>query len=231
MIVNLRGPSGSGKSFPGFALLRDYGPGVEITSRSYFAKTGKPLRKDKLVGHWLPGGLILAGRYRIQKSTRREGAGWTGGLDGWIPVVETQRLMTHLASLTGHMFCESLMLSGTFPRWNDWALEQEALGREVVFATLDTPLEKCVENVLQRNGGRPVKEHQMASNRRSVVRAARKFAEAGRRSVRIDHRYNYEQVRDLLLEGGWDPNGDPPPEGPIVLEAPLMHELEVESPA
>jgi hypothetical protein len=226
VIVNLRGPSGSGKSYPGFKLLQEYGPGVEITSRSYFAKTGKPLRKDKLVGHMLPGGLILAGRYRIQKSTRIEGAGYTGGVDGWIPIAETQRLLSHLAQVGDHMFMESLMLSGTFPRWSEWAFEQGS-PENFVFATLDTPLEKCVANVMRRNGGKQVKEDQMASNRRAVVRAARKFAEAGHRSVRIDHEHNYEQVRDLLFGGGWDPGGKMPT-GPIELQAPLMHEVGIE---
>lgn len=218
MWLNLRGPSGSGKSYPGFCLFRDYGPGAEIRSVDYFGKdkdkNWRPLTRPKLVGHLLPGGLVLAGRYVIQKSTRIEGAGYTGGVDGWHPIDDVTQLLDDMADRWPHGFCESLMLSGTFPRWNDWADRHQP----VTFATLDTPLEKCVERVMQRNGGRPVKEDQMASNRRSVVRAARKFAEAGQTSVIIDHRYSYEQVRQLLLDGGWDPDSSSPPEGPITLE-------------
>lgn len=208
MIVNLRGTSGSGKSYVGFKLLEEYGPGEEVYSTEFFPnrKTGAPRKKPKLIGHVLPGGLCLAGRYRLKKSTRTGGEGYSGGVDGFFPIDELQRMLEWLLARDDvhHMLFESLMISGTFQRWLDFSLRYGG-PEQFAFATMDTPLELVFERIQQRNGGRPIKEETVVKHRRQVFRCAEKFGAAGARSYFIDHRYSYEQVKGLLLSGGWDP--------------------------
>lgn len=206
MILNLRGPSGAGKSYPGFCLLRDYGPPVEeVRTTEYFPnrKTGRPRTKPKLVAQVLPGGLCLAGRYVMKKSTRTGGAGYSGGVDGFYPMDELQRLIQDLCDRYPHVLFESLMVSGTHERWKDFAVANA--DKQVVFATLDTPHELCVERVLGRNGGRPVKEDQMKRHNAQVHRCAQKFVADGLTSYMIDHKQSYEQVRGLFASAGWNP--------------------------
>lgn len=202
MIVNLRGCSGAGKSYPGFRLLREFGPPVEeVKTTEYFGR-----QRPKLVAQVLPGGLCLAGRYTMKKSTRTGGVGYSGGVDGFYPMDELQRLIEDLAARYEHVLVESLLISGTYQRWLDFSLEHG--GPEgTTFATLDTPLELCLERVQQRNGGKPVKEDQIERHRKQVLRCASKFTAAGARSLMIDHTRSYEQVRDLFFEAGWRPDG------------------------
>jgi hypothetical protein len=209
VIVNLRGCSGAGKSYPGFQFLNDYGPPVEEWhTTEYFPnrKTGKPRKKPKLVAQILPGGLCLAGRYTMKKSTRTGGVGYSGGVDGFFPMDELQRLITDLCAAYPHVLFESLLISGTFQRWLDFS-EDHGGPDGFTFATLDTPLQTCLDRVQQRNGGREVKEDQIDRHRKQVLRCATKFHMAGARSYMIDHTTSYEQVRQLFLDGGWDPSG------------------------
>lgn len=202
MILNLRGPSGSGKSYPGFRLLDNYGPPVEeIRSTDYFGR-----KRPKLIAQILPGGLCLAGRYTMKKSTVGDGVGYSGGVDGFFPVAELQDMLTMLSDRFPHMLVESLMISGTYQRWADWADERDAAGQPVTFATLDTPLETCLRRVRERNGGREVKDDTIAKHRKQVHRCASRLREeGGHRSLILDHTRSYDQVEHLLLEGGWDP--------------------------
>lgn len=206
MIVNVRGSNGAGKSFIGFKLLEEYGPGEELYSTEYFPhrKTGAKRKKPKLLGHVLPGGLVLIGRYRMKKSTIHDRAGYSGGMDGWLPVVECQRLIEDLCAQYPHALFESLMISGTFQRYLDLSVK---LGgpEKFTFATLDTPLEEQLRRIQSRNGGREVDERGIGRHRAQVMRCAAKFHAAGARSLMIDHTQSYEQVVQLLKQGGWNP--------------------------
>lgn len=207
MYVNMRGCSGAGKSYAGFRLLEEYGPGEEIFSTEYFPnkKTGKPRKKPKRIAHVLPGGLCLAGRYVMGASTLAgKKKGYSGGLDGWHPMDELTRLLDDLFDEYPHGYFESLMVSGTFQRWLDFS-ERHGGPDNFTFATLDTPLDTCLARVQDRNGGKPVKEDQIEKHRRQVLRCASKFRDAGANSLMIDHNYSYEQVVAILKAGGWDP--------------------------
>lgn len=206
MIVNLRGCSGAGKSYPGFQFLNEFGPPVhEYWSTKYFPnrKTGKPRKKPKLLAQVLPGDLCLAGRYTMKKSTRTGGVGYSGGLDGFFPMDELTDLVQELVEQHEHVYFESLLISGTQQRWIDFA---EKNGKEnFTFATLDTPLQTCLDRVQERNGGRAVKEDQIDRHRNQVMRCASRFHEEGLRSFMIDHTQSYEQVKNFFFEAGWDP--------------------------
>jgi hypothetical protein len=204
MIVNLRGCSGAGKSWPGFQFMAEYPPVGEVAELGWFRNKKKPKR----LCHILPGGLALAGRYVMKASTRKKGeVGYSGGLDGYYPMDELQAMLEYLLAMpeVKHLYFESLMISGTFQRWLDFS-EEHGGPEGFTFATLDTPLETCVARVLKRNGGRPVKEDQIEGHRNQVHRCAWKFTNAGARSLMIDHRHSYEQLKAVFLEAGWDPS-------------------------
>lgn len=206
MIVNLRGPSGAGKSYPGFRFLEEFGVESTWETTEYFPnrKTGEKRKKPKLVAQILPGGLCLAGRYTMKKSTRTGGIGYSGGVDGFYPMDELQRLIQDLCNTYPHVLFESLMISGTWERWRDFAFANG--GKEgFTFATLDTPFEKCVERVLQRNGGRPVNEAQMEKHRKQVLKCADKFHADGLTSYMIPHEQSYETIKHLFTLAGWKP--------------------------
>lgn len=190
MIVNLRGCSGSGKSHVGFRLLQEFGPGVDFR-RSAFRR-----KKPTLLGHELAQGIFLAGRYVIGKSPRLEGAGYTGGLDGFYPMDELQALVEEFCSQHQSVFFESLLISGTFQRWDDFA--KKFPGR-VAFVYLDTPLDLCIQRVLARNGGRPIKEHLIDRHRHQTLRTAEKFIRSGETVSYVSTEGAYDEVKKWLL--------------------------------
>lgn len=200
MILNLRGPSGSGKSYPGFQLKDLYGPPEEVRSLKYFGR-----KKPKLIAQILPGGLCLAGRYTMKKSTRTGGIGYSGGVDGFYPMEELNGMIQDLCDEYPHVLFESLMISGTHQRWEDFGKKNEALGRRVVFGTLDTPIELCLERIQSRNGGVPIKEESVVRHRAQVHKCAAKFHAAGLESYTLDHTRSLEQVEGLFRSDGWDP--------------------------
>ena len=196
MIFNIRGCGGSGKSYVGFKLLQDYGPGTEVRRPAFRSKS------NKLVGHILPGDLVLAGRYRLGTSMRVEGAGYSGGVDGFYPMDELQWLIEDFANEHKHVFFESLLISGTTQRWLDFAKKYPG---QVIFGVLTTPPEVCIQRILARNGGRPIDEHNLRVFHRAVQRAGKKLGAAGERMIWFDTADAYPRTVDAFLRAGWDP--------------------------
>jgi len=203
LIVNLRAPSGGGKSYVGSKLYADFGPPVdELRSTDYFNK-----KKPKLVAEILPGDLCMAGRYQMKKSTLSAAKGYSTGVDGFFPVDDLERLLTRLADEHEFLFMESLMLSGTYTRWAEWAKKRK---QDVKFVTLDTPAEKCIERIYSRNGGNPIKEHTIVASRRAVTNAHKKFEKDGT-GILVPHMQSYETVLGLFVAAGWNPGKPLPP--------------------
>ena len=172
MIVNVRGPSGSGKSWVGFQLFEKYGPWEERRDASYFTRDGVPRRTGKITHHHsktVPG-LALAGRYVMKTSTiAGVGVGYSGGVDGYMPMEDLTRMVDDLANEYEHVYLEGLLVSSTYARWHDFALRYP--GR-VAFVTLETPLAECLARVQARNKGTPVREDQIVKHRNQVLRNA-----------------------------------------------------------
>lgn len=196
MIFNLRGCGGSGKSYVGFKLLQEYGPGTEVRRPAFRTKS------DKLLAHVLPGDLALVGRYVLKNSTRIEGAGYSGGVDGWNPMTEVQELIEGFANEHNHIFFEGLLISGTTQRWIDFAKKYPY---QVTFGVLTTPPEVCIQRILARNGGRPIDEHNVRVFHATVQRSGDKLEAAGQRVLRFDTANAYEVVRNEFVQAGWDP--------------------------
>lgn len=189
MFVNLRGPSGSGKSYVGHALLDVY-PHVPIFNDTWNK------RKPKLIGYELPGELFILGRYTALG----------GGLDGFLTAKTRDKfyaLIHEYATTKPFVFGESLTISSARIWWEKLSDE---LGRgALVFAFLDTPPELCVERILQRNRGRPIKGEQVHAHHRFIQRLAKKLEARGERVVHVNHTRSVEEVIKLFIEAGWRP--------------------------
>lgn len=201
MILNLRGSSCSGKSTPVYRLLATY-PSVALVEA-----TGWNLRKPRLVGHVLPGGLFIAGPYASHAKT--------GGMDMLQPgqtELVTIWLERHLLTYP-HVVFESLMASLAMGRYYD--LHDRVTGAGVspfAFGFLDTPLELCRERLLTRSGGvrpngEPLNLEATCDHSWQRMRQIRRnFINEGRFLVYdLDHTQTFEQVHALLTEAGWDP--------------------------
>lgn len=182
MILNLRGPGGSGKTYVHRHLIDAY------LKRSICSPDFRGRRTRKAISHELSGGLYVVGRY-------------TPGADGirFEPLMDLVRAFAPL----GHVFFENVMVSGNANAW--LALRREMPDQEWVWATIDTPFELCLERIYSRNGGKPIKEGVAAAHFRRVHRAHAQLEEAGEKTVWIDHTRAYDQVHEILTAGGWRP--------------------------
>jgi thymidylate kinase len=118
---------------------------------------------------------------------------------------EVQQLVEEFAAQHEHVFFESLLISGTFQRWDDFATNQQLLGQEVVFGVMTTTPEVCIKRILARNGGKPIDEKDVRKFHRQTLRAALKFEDAGKRVAYLNVRGAYGEVVKILRSGGWRP--------------------------
>jgi len=190
MILTLRGCGGSGKSYVGHQLLERY-PNTPI----WVSGWNKPPHK-KLIGYDLPGGMLLLGRYTA--------AG--GGLDGYLLTRTRDKfygLIDEAMQAAPFVFGESLTISSSRIWWQEFSAKNPG---QVVFAFLDTPVDLCVQRILQRNGGRPIKEWQVVQHHRFIGRLAERFRAEGEIVYTIDHRHPVEDVIRIYKEDyGWQP--------------------------
>jgi hypothetical protein len=174
MIINIRGTSGSGKSWVAKELLRRF------LSVSYNPDIG---------GHFLNENTVLLGLYynlpgeahRFQRLTwadfetsLRRGGGVDDGPHN-IRRPETLKNLVFKADGKGfHVILESLMVSGSYARWAGVAKQVD----DFRWLFLNTPLEQCEDNVRARRAeaGNPrlFKPEATRSKYRAVASVLRK---------------------------------------------------------
>lgn len=177
MILNLRGTSGSGKSTVAFDLIQG---AAEISLAPYKTKRGA----DRWVTGYRVGDLIVVGAYRTA----------CGGCDS----IHTQDLICESVRMATaqarHVFFEGLLISGLFSRY--LILSRDLGG--MTWAYLDTPLQKCLDRIYVRNGGKPIKEENTRGKYKATIATREKAQAAGEHTVIVDHMRAVEQVRELL---------------------------------
>lgn len=185
MIVNLRGGNGSGKSFVHHALLDEHD-----AEPLYLAQFNTDVQQKPRVWR-LPGDLYIIGRY-------------APGADG-IGFKPLGQLVRAFAA-RGHVFFENVLVSANI---SSWLPVREALSDQAwVWATLDTPLEVCLERIQARNGGTAVKTRAIELHHLRVHKCHKQLIAAGERVATIDHTSDtVQQVHDILSSGGWDCGG------------------------
>ena len=173
MIVNIRGTSGSGKTF--------------LVRQLMAACNAEPVldENSKIDAYRLDGNIYILGRY----------TNVCGGCD----TIRTQdqvcdRVRKYAAM--GHVIFEGLLITHIFGRYHN--LSQELGG--IVWAFLDTTLDQCFENIYKRNGGKPVKEQNTTSAWEAARRVYEKAKQAGERVIWLHYENAYDELVTLLHE-------------------------------
>lgn len=131
MIINIRGTSGSGKTYMVRAFMEKYGPDSVILLDS--GKTAAHCVYYRM----LP--VFFLGSYK----------NICGGTDS----IPTQDLICSLVrhfSQFGHVVFEGLILSHLYARYVALYNEMVGYNEKMVIAYMDTPLDLCIERVKQR---------------------------------------------------------------------------------
>jgi hypothetical protein len=186
-VINLRGTSGAGKSTVVHRLLSKWPSEVVET----IGPRGKPLVYRVTIPGRRP--LFVFGSYKNQ----------CGGCDTISNIAEVLPQLLRRYAPQGDILYEGLLLSGMY---GVVGAELAALEREgkvrVVFATLDTPLDVCLERVHQRRAARgntkPLNPSNTEAKYRAVWSSHRSIEQRGHTCVVIDHRRAFTQVMSLL---------------------------------
>lgn len=196
MILNIRGTSGSGKSYLVRGLMEHFGPASEITNEG-----------GKVVGYQLAQDIRVVGRYETA----------CGGCDtiskvydgqGGNSMDQVERIVRQWAA-AGHVIFEGLIVTSVWGRWQRMAQELP-----VHFLFLNTPLEICYQRVLERSGGRTPKgwpgssdlEAKYAGEQKRTASISRREEEVGRQLSSLQQgelRYTilqYEQAFEQIIE-------------------------------
>lgn len=191
MILNIRGPSLSGKSHDVRQLLKDY-PSSEVWERTGWNKT-----RPKQVGHLLPGGLLVIGAYPEGKDN--------GGLDTLMPG------RTELVTLWLERNClrypfvlfESTQASLSIGRYHELSERLAPVGG-ITFGFLNTPVSVVAERLVT-----DIETASTQWNRVSEIR--NRLSALGETCMTLDWEDSYAQLITLLQTvGGWDPFSTPP---------------------
>jgi hypothetical protein len=161
IVLNLRGTGGSGKSSAVRSLMDCHGIAQEL----------KHARTGKTIAYRLRSGVVVVGRYQSA----------CGGCDALSTFAEVADYVRHYSESAPVVF-EGFLWSGIFKSSHNLA-EGLSGTRRVIFATLDTPLDVCVERVKQRRAAagnlKPFDPRNIASKYWSVIKAHIKLERAG----------------------------------------------------
>ena len=183
MIINIRGTHGSGKSTVIRQMIQRYG------SDPTKCQIGDG---RKVCGYSVPSPF---GTIRVVGSYRNE----CGGCDGIQPYANIWPRVVDYAN-GAHVLFEGALVSNSY---GNIGRDSEVYGDDFVFAFLDTPLEVCIERIMQRRAAKG--NTKPFDPNKSVVRiyksnesVLRKVKELGRRYVILNHQRPLPQVIGLL---------------------------------
>lgn len=157
--INVRGCNGSGKTTLLRSLATD--PLCRV-SNANLGDLHKPIPVT-----YCPGGIAIIGDY-----TPAAAGSTTAGLDR----IKTQAAAKAVAELVGRdpdvkaVLFEGVVVSTIYGPWQEWSKANGGM----IWAFLDTPLEVCLKRIQERNGGKPIKEDQVADKHRTIARVREK---------------------------------------------------------
>ena len=182
VLVNIRGCNGAGKSTIPMQMMDD--PDMRIVA---FKK--HPTVPDKMTAPFLtvfPNyGWVALGTY-LNK---------TGGMDTIATTAEMKEALEYawkkypkydvlmegiIASTIRSTYIE------LFDSYEGRVQDGDINPRKIIVVNFLPPLETCLERVSERNGGKPVKEDQIASKWRTVARNVQHFRDAGITTLKVD---------------------------------------------
>lgn len=127
MIINIRGTSGSGKTWVARQLIDRWGIKETVgVKKGYLLDT--PAHDTFLLGKYAEAG--------------------TGGADTIKDMNEVERIVLEQAGLNRHVVFEGIRVNGVYNRWIDAA--RKSSSHVWQFIILETPLAVCIDNVNRR---------------------------------------------------------------------------------
>ena len=179
MIYDLRGTSGSGKSYVAHRLIEEDGSAEQRDDSD--VEWGFPVMT------FLPSrNLMLLGTYDTQ----------CGGCDSLGSRTDQQYLCDLALKLSREhdVFLEGMLVSHTFLRWHRLALKVP----DYRFRFLDTPLDTCIERVKARRKAkgnhRPYDPKNLVKDWHQDRKVMQKLYEAGHSVEWVNHQTSYEEV-------------------------------------
>ena len=182
--INVRGCNGSGKTTLLRCLARSPLCHVELVE--------VPDHKPIPVTH-CPGGIAIIGDYTPAAATKT-----TAGLD----CIKTQDAAKAVIEAVGRdplvkvVLFEGVVVSTIFGPWMEWSRNNGGM----TWAFLDTPLEVCLRRIHERNGGKPIKEDQVADKHRTLLRVREKADAAGEKVRLIHWETALRDIKTLISE-------------------------------
>lgn len=171
MLINIRGCNGSGKS----TIPMEFRDLDENSFEVLWTYEGR----QKVVATVFPSFNFLAlGKYSNK----------CGGLDGFKTTDEIRFAVEVLWNLNYNIIMEGIMASTVRQTYIDLftRLQQEQdFKREIIVYNIVPTLETCLERIQLRNGGKVIKEEQVASKWRTVDNNVQHFHNAGFNSLRV----------------------------------------------
>jgi predicted ABC-type ATPase len=184
--INVRGCNGSGKT----TLLRSLATDPLCRVTNAIVPDHKPIPVT-----YCPDGLAIIGDY-----TPAAAGSTTAGLDR----IKTQAAAKAVAELVGRdpevkaVLFEGVVVSTIYGPWQEWSKANGGM----IWAFLDTPLEVCLKRIQERNGGKPIKEDQVADKHRTIARVREKALAAGEAVVVLRWETPREDLMTLINELG-----------------------------
>lgn len=172
-LINIRGCNGSGKStIP--ILMKETDPYV-------FEVVWRVDGKEKVVATVFPSYQYAAlGHYHSK----------CGGMDTMMTTNEIKVAVDVLWDLNYNLIMEGIMASTVRQTYIDLFKslnETHSLQREIIIYNLLPPLQVCLDRIQARNGGKPIKEEQVASKWNTVEKNIQYFEAAGFKCIRASN--------------------------------------------
>lgn len=137
---------------------------------------------------YCPNGIVLLGDY-----TQAAAGVATAGCDRIKTQEATKNALEVIADDPNVKFIlfEGIVVSTIYGPWKEWAEDNGGMA----WAFLDTPLDVCLDRVMARNGGKPVKEEQIAAKHATIARVREKAFADHQTVLDLDHT---KPLADLL---------------------------------
>jgi len=191
--INVRGCNGSGKTTLLRLLAKDPLCRVDTLNVTHEVKNKDKSGKVRVYHPpipvtYCPNGIAILGDY-----TPAAAGATTAGCDRIKTQEATKNALELIAQDPNVKFIlfEGIVVSTIYGPWKEWA---EANGG-MAWAFLDTPLDLCLARVQERNGGKPVKEDQIADKHKTIARVQEKAFADAQTVLNLDHT---KPVADLL---------------------------------
>lgn len=189
-LINVRGCNGAGKTTVLRCLARDPGCVVDHVTVNHVLR-GEECTHAPIPVTFTPDGIALLGDYT------RNAKGTTAGCDK----IKTQGAIKnalHQLALDPRaevILFEGVVVATIFKPWWDFSDDWDG---GMTWAFLDTPLEVCLARIQERNGGKPIKEDQVADKHRTIARVREKALVVGEVVADLHWQTALRDLKDLI---------------------------------